>query len=192
LLFSANTQWKRVRFAIGFGTRAASRAMKSGGSKMTCVVSSRYGVFSWYRTLPFGVSEPPGRSTYTLSKSYICKWTLRLTVLPKRLHQGDRAGLGRPTGKPGLLDQVRGGAAIGDVERSPQACERSGASILESRTRARPCPVMCASIVSPPITRMRRAPPAISVDCRFSCTQCSKSSNNKRKTTTGANSINYN
>ena len=51
------------------GTRAASRAMKSNGSKMTCVVPcpkhslrsrgklSRYGVLSWYRTLPFGVSE---------------------------------------------------------------------------------------------------------------------------------------
>ena len=34
---------------------------KGGGrdarSQMTCVVPSRYGVFSWYRTLPFGVTD---------------------------------------------------------------------------------------------------------------------------------------
>jgi hypothetical protein len=36
----------RVRFTLGFGTSAASRAMKSKGSKMTWVVPSRYGVFS--------------------------------------------------------------------------------------------------------------------------------------------------
>ncbi len=29
------------------GTSAASRAMKSKGSKMTWVVPSRYGVFNW-------------------------------------------------------------------------------------------------------------------------------------------------
>ncbi len=46
LLFGANTPWKRVRFTRGFGTSAASRAMKSRGSKMTCVVPSRYGVLS--------------------------------------------------------------------------------------------------------------------------------------------------
>ena len=40
-LFGANTPWKRVRFTRGFGTRAASRAMKSSGWKMTCVVPSR-------------------------------------------------------------------------------------------------------------------------------------------------------
>jgi len=39
--------WKRVRLTRGFATRAASRAMKSSGSKMTWVVPSRYGVFSW-------------------------------------------------------------------------------------------------------------------------------------------------
>jgi hypothetical protein len=36
LLFGANTPWKRVRFTRGFGTRAASLAIKSSGSKMTC------------------------------------------------------------------------------------------------------------------------------------------------------------
>jgi hypothetical protein len=30
----------------GLGTKAASRAMKSSGSNTTCVVPSRYGVFS--------------------------------------------------------------------------------------------------------------------------------------------------
>jgi hypothetical protein len=35
------TLWKRVRLTRGCGTRAASRAMKSRGSKMTCVVPSR-------------------------------------------------------------------------------------------------------------------------------------------------------
>src|SRR5690606_448103 len=44
-LFGATTPWKRVRFSRGGGTRAASRAMKSSGSKITCVVPSRYGVF---------------------------------------------------------------------------------------------------------------------------------------------------
>lgn len=43
-LLGANTPWKRVRLTLGFGTRAASLAMKSNGSKMTCVVPSRYGV----------------------------------------------------------------------------------------------------------------------------------------------------
>ena len=55
----ANTPWKRVRLTRGLGrahpaskasvlgARAASRAMKSRGSKMTCVVPSRYGVFNW-------------------------------------------------------------------------------------------------------------------------------------------------
>jgi hypothetical protein len=46
-LFGANTPWKRVRLTRGLGTRAASRAIKSNGSKMTCVVPSRYGVLSW-------------------------------------------------------------------------------------------------------------------------------------------------
>ena len=41
LLLGANTPWKRVRWTLGFGTRAASRAIKSSGSKMTCVVPSR-------------------------------------------------------------------------------------------------------------------------------------------------------
>jgi hypothetical protein len=47
LLLGAKTPWNRVRLTRGFGTRAASREMKSSGSKMTCVVPSRYGVFSW-------------------------------------------------------------------------------------------------------------------------------------------------
>ena len=33
LLLGANTPWKRVRLTLGFGTRAASRAMKSSGSQ---------------------------------------------------------------------------------------------------------------------------------------------------------------
>ncbi len=41
LLLGANTPWKRVRLTRGFGTRAANRAMKSSGSKMTWVVPSR-------------------------------------------------------------------------------------------------------------------------------------------------------
>ena len=41
-LLDANTPlWKRVRLTHGLGTKAASRAMKSRGSKMTCVVPSR-------------------------------------------------------------------------------------------------------------------------------------------------------
>jgi hypothetical protein len=48
--------------------------MKSRGSKITCVVPSRYGVFSWYRTLPFAVtdrrfSEIAGRLMYRHSRS---------------------------------------------------------------------------------------------------------------------------
>ncbi len=35
------TPWNRVRLTRGLGTRAASRAMKSSNSKMTCVVPSR-------------------------------------------------------------------------------------------------------------------------------------------------------
>jgi hypothetical protein len=35
-----------VKCTRGFGTSAARRAMKSSGSKMTCVVPSRNGVFS--------------------------------------------------------------------------------------------------------------------------------------------------
>jgi len=46
LLLGAKAPWNRVRFTRGFGTSAARRAMKSSGSKMTCVVPSRYGVFS--------------------------------------------------------------------------------------------------------------------------------------------------
>ena len=45
-LFGANTPWKRVKLVRGLGTNAASRAMKSNGSKITWVVPSRYGVFS--------------------------------------------------------------------------------------------------------------------------------------------------
>jgi len=45
-LAGANTPWYRVRWARGLGTGAARRAMKSSGSKITCVVPSRYGFFS--------------------------------------------------------------------------------------------------------------------------------------------------
>ena len=45
-LLEANTPWNRVKLARGLGTKATSRAMKSSGSKMTCVVPSRYGVLS--------------------------------------------------------------------------------------------------------------------------------------------------
>ena len=37
LLFGANTPWNRVRLTLGLGTGAASLAMKSTGSKMTCM-----------------------------------------------------------------------------------------------------------------------------------------------------------
>lgn len=43
-LFSAKTPWKRVRLTRGLGTRAANRAMKSSGSKITWVVPSRQGL----------------------------------------------------------------------------------------------------------------------------------------------------
>lgn len=46
LLLGANTPWKRVRLTRGLGTRAASLAIKSSGSKMTWVVPLRNGVFS--------------------------------------------------------------------------------------------------------------------------------------------------
>jgi len=45
--FGANTPWKRVRWARGGGTSAASLAMKSTGSHSTCVVPLRHGVLSW-------------------------------------------------------------------------------------------------------------------------------------------------
>ena len=63
LLLGAKTPWKRVRLTLGLGTKAASLAMaapahpyahgipyilyiKSNGSKMTCVVPLRQGVFN--------------------------------------------------------------------------------------------------------------------------------------------------
>ncbi len=46
LAIGANTPWKRVRLTLGFGTRTASLAMKSSRLKITCVVPSRYCVFS--------------------------------------------------------------------------------------------------------------------------------------------------
>ena len=95
LLFGAKTPWKRVRLTCGLGTSAASRAMtayalpcargipyilyiKSRGSKITWVVPSRYGVFSWYRTLPFGVSDrrfsaTAGRLASFLSIFCVCR-----------------------------------------------------------------------------------------------------------------------
>ena len=45
----ANTPWKRVRLTRGKGTKEARRAKKSSGSRITCVVPSRYGVFNAYR-----------------------------------------------------------------------------------------------------------------------------------------------
>jgi hypothetical protein len=45
------------KFARGFGTSATSLAIKSSGSKITCVVPSRYGVFSARRTRPPSVSD---------------------------------------------------------------------------------------------------------------------------------------
>ena len=48
LLFGANTPWKRVRLALGLGTRAVSRAMKSSVSKMTWVVPyPKHSLRSW-------------------------------------------------------------------------------------------------------------------------------------------------
>jgi hypothetical protein len=38
--FSANTPWNRVRLTRGFGTRAASRAMKSSGLSISIVTVS--------------------------------------------------------------------------------------------------------------------------------------------------------
>ena len=40
-LLGANTPWKRVRLTLGFGTEVARRAMRSSGSKVTCVVPLR-------------------------------------------------------------------------------------------------------------------------------------------------------
>ncbi|MDX7080630.1 hypothetical protein SJ279_25365 [Citrobacter freundii] len=45
--FGANTPWKRVRWARGGGTSAASFAMKSTASHSTWVVPLRHGVLSW-------------------------------------------------------------------------------------------------------------------------------------------------
>ena len=46
LEFGANMPWKRVRWARGGGTSAASLAMKSTASHSTCVVPFRHGVLS--------------------------------------------------------------------------------------------------------------------------------------------------
>ncbi|QUG61547.1 hypothetical protein D2J89_26080 (plasmid) [Escherichia coli] len=45
-IFIFYIQWL-IFLLIGNTMRAASLAMKSNGSKMTCVVPSRYGVLSW-------------------------------------------------------------------------------------------------------------------------------------------------
>jgi hypothetical protein len=68
LLFGANTPWNRVRFTRGFGTNAASLAMKSSGSKYTWVVPSR----EPFRVVPYYPGYPelpqvralPGSRTY--------------------------------------------------------------------------------------------------------------------------------
>ena len=44
----ANTPWNRIRFTRGFGTRAASRAMKSRGCSMRDVWTTDYGAPSSY------------------------------------------------------------------------------------------------------------------------------------------------
>ncbi len=50
-----------VRFTLGLGTRAASRAMNSSGSKMMCVVPSWYGVLIWVaRSASLHPAMPPG------------------------------------------------------------------------------------------------------------------------------------
>ena len=41
LMLCVSTPWKRVRLILGLGTIAANLEMKSKGSKITCVVSSR-------------------------------------------------------------------------------------------------------------------------------------------------------
>lgn len=46
LAVGANTPWKRVRLTLGFGTKAASLARKSKGSKIAWVVPLRNGVFN--------------------------------------------------------------------------------------------------------------------------------------------------
>ena len=45
-LLARRLRLRARRLARGLGTKATSRAMKSIGSKMTCVVPSRYGVLS--------------------------------------------------------------------------------------------------------------------------------------------------
>ena len=52
LLCGAITPWQRVRYILGGDTSAANLAKKSSGSISMCVVPSRYGVFSAYRTCP--------------------------------------------------------------------------------------------------------------------------------------------
>ena len=72
--FGARTPWNRLRLTLGFGTRAANRAMKSTGSKATCVVPSRWGVYRVYTTLPLELSDrrgvaTAGRAMYRQSRS---------------------------------------------------------------------------------------------------------------------------
>ena len=67
ILLGANTPWYRVKFERGFGTKAASFAMKSSGSNKTCVVPFRYGVFSSYWTLPCNVSAKRSSETAGLA-----------------------------------------------------------------------------------------------------------------------------
>jgi len=56
LLLGANTPGDRFGFTPGPGIGAASRAVKSSGSKMMCVVPSRYGVLSEWRMFPAAVT----------------------------------------------------------------------------------------------------------------------------------------
>ncbi|EAR23141.1 hypothetical protein NB231_15013 [Nitrococcus mobilis Nb-231] len=71
-----------MRFTRNFGTKAARRAMKANGSKMTWAVPSRYGAFSWYRRLPFSVSD---RRFPAITGRQVAK-TIRLAQMtaPKR------------------------------------------------------------------------------------------------------------
>ena len=127
-----------VRLTRGFGTSAASRATKSSGSKMACVVPcpkhslrsrgklSRYGVLSWYRTLPFAVSDRRFSDTAGLA--------INLVIAAGRI--GRRKRWSRFSDSASLVDspitlnaapltqcQPNGGLAVGDRELRLQRIE---------------------------------------------------------------------
>lgn len=73
---------------LGFGTNAARRAMKSGGSKITSVVPSRYGILSWQRKLPFGVSDRRFSATAErILRRYLLPLILLVNSCPSRAIQ---------------------------------------------------------------------------------------------------------